>query len=215
MRVGFFAGYELIIRTEWKLHRGFIDIVESHLTEIANDWQTDIDRQAQEIEGEDDRDLFYELHSEGHYEFEEYKAILLNSFFTTSYALFERQLMRICSFAKERSGTPFSVQDLGTRDYLEKAKVYLEKLGVKFPKDTSEWEKVHIYQGIRNKITHEGGYVKGSWGYYDSAKSMGIVSGDKEDVYSERLKLTRPMCEEAARTFERFMVMVHKVASEL
>ena len=215
MRVGFFALYEILIRTKWKFHCGFLDTVESYLSEVTDDWEKDIDRQALEIEDEDLRDGFYEFHSEDYHELLEYKAILLNSFFTTSYALFERQLTTICDFAKQRDGTPFSVRDFGTQNYPEKVKEYLEKLKVEFPKDTTEWQRVRIYQGIRNKIMHEGGYVKGSWNYYDAAKNMGTVSGDKEDVYSEQLKLTRPMCEEAAHTFERFLVMVRKAVAEL
>ena len=215
MRLGLFSLYEILIRTEWKFHRGFLDTVEPYLSEVSDDWQNDIQRQAQEIKNEDMRDEFYERHSEEYHELEEYKAILLNSFFTTSYALFERQLMMMCAFAKQRSSTPFSVRDLGTQDYAGKVKVYLEKLDVAFPKDTTEWQNIHIYREIRNKIVHEGGYVKGNWNYYDLAKNRGILSGYKEDLYSEQLKLTRPMCEEAIRTFERFLIMVHKAVSEM
>ncbi len=170
-----------------------------------------MDQQAQQIHDEEQRKIFYESQQDVYDEFQQYQDILLNSFFSTSFALFERQLAIICNFAKEVTKSKSSAKDLGSRDYLNNVKIYLKKRGVQFPGNTPEWNKVRIYQGIRNKIMHAGGYVHYDWKYSNDAKSMGIISGGG----FERLKLTRPICEEAVNNFEKFLIMVHKAVGDL
>ena len=187
-------------------------MVESYLSEVIEDWAKDIDQQALKIEDAAVREEFYAYHGEDYDELQKYRLILMNSFFTTSFALFQSELEMMCNFAKERTGTPFSVEDFGSRDYTNNAKVYLEKLNVTFPRDTPEWRKIRIYQGIRNKIMHEDGFVGRDWKYFDEAKGMGILPfrGD----FGE-LKLSRLICEQAVNDFERFLLMVHAAIADL
>ena len=118
----YYSIYEMIVTDEWKYHRGFLNMVESYLSELIEDWTKDIDRQALKIEDAAVREEFYAYHGEDYDELKKYRLILMNSFFTTSFALFQSELEMMCNFAKERTGTPFSVEDFGSRDYTNNAK---------------------------------------------------------------------------------------------
>ena len=200
--------YDHVISSQWKIHRQFLEEVESYLTDIVDKWH----QQAQGIEDEEERKFFYEVREDAYSDICEYHDILLNSFFSTSLALFEHQLVRLCDSAQRREKTPFSVKDLGSRNYMDNAKTYLKRLDVKFPADTSEWSNIRIYQEIRNKIIHEGGYVPCRWGHFDYAKKKGIISNGGIRL---RLELTRQICEEAVRDFEKFIMMVYKAVDDM
>ena len=58
---------------------------------------------------------------------------------------------------------------------------------------------------IRNKITHEGGYVSSEWKSFEFAETNELVSSSG---YSQSLELTRAFCEEALDNFERFLLQV-------
>lgn len=209
--VGFYESYDHVIRYSWKNQRQFLGIVEPYLDDLASNWEQEMNRQAQHIEDAEYRRIFYESHEDIYDEFQQYQVILLNSFFTASFALFERQLMMLCSFAKQSSGTPCSVRDLGSRDYTNNAKVYLKRLGVNFPSDKLEWSRIRTYQRIRNKVMHGGGYINHDWKYFSDAKNIGVISGHG----SEQVKLTRSICEEAVNNFEKILMMVHKAVGDL
>ena len=87
----------------------------------------------------------------------EFGVILMNSFFSASFALFANQLLRMCRSAQRHSGSRFSVRDLRSSSPTDRAKTYLQRLGVAFPADTEEWHEITRNREIRNKIMHEGG----------------------------------------------------------
>ena len=131
----------------------------------------------------------------------------MNSFFSASFALFENQLLRICQSAQRNCGSPFSVRDLGSSSYTDRAKMYLKKLGVAFPADTTEWQEITRYREIRNKIMHEGGVLPPEGDITDFAKAKQIVSNWSGNP---NLKLTRPFCDDAVSILRRFLLEVHR-----
>lgn len=96
---------------EWDRHRRFIELLQPRLDEAFRDWQQALDKEAQQIEDELERDNFYHFYLDEYQDFEQHGVILVNSFFTASWALFEHQLTELCELVKRRSGTPFSVRD--------------------------------------------------------------------------------------------------------
>ena len=146
-------------------------------------------------------------HSDEYHERMEFRAILMNSFFSASFALFENQLLRICRSAQRNSGSPFSVRDLGSSSPIDRAKTYLQKLGVAFPADTADWQEVTRYREIRNKIMHEGGELPTTGDVTDFANARQIVSTSGVDL---NLELTRQFCEDALRLLKRFLLEVHR-----
>ena len=191
----------------WELHSRFLDLVEPHLESTLRDWEHVIEQQAQEIDDEDARDEFYEFHSDEYHERLEFKSIMMNSFFSASFALFENQLIGICQSVQRDSGSPFSVKDLGSSSPTNRAKTYLHKLGVLFPTDGSEWQDITSYREIRNKIMHEGGELPLHGHVTDFAKAKQIVS---PRAGSPKLELTRPFCDVALGNMRRFLLQVHQ-----
>ena len=142
----------ILISHKWQLHSRFLDLVDPHLEKTLENWEQAIEQQAQKIEDEDERSEFYEFHSDEYHEHLEFKVILMNSFFSACFALFENELLRTCQRAQRHSGSPFSVGDLGSFSFTDRAKRYLQRLGVEFPADPARWQEITRYREIRNKI---------------------------------------------------------------
>lgn len=174
VRIGWNEAERILISHKWQLHGRFLDLVEPHLETTLQDWEQAIEQQAQQIDDEDERAEFYEFHSDEYHERMEFKVILMNSFFSASFALFENQLLRICRSAQRSSGSPFSVRDLASSSPTDRAKTYLLRLGVAFPADTAEWQEITRYREIRNKIVHEGGVLPPAGDITDFAKTKRI-----------------------------------------
>lgn len=192
----------MLITHDWSRHRKFLDLLEPYLAEVVHDWGQELDRQARQIDDEEQRDEFYHFHIDDYHDMTQHRVILMNSFFTASFALFEYHLTWLCGHVQQSRDIPFSVNDL-KYSLTNRAKSYLTKLCIPFPSDAPEWQEINRYQEIRNKIMHEGGFVSDTWGNYSYADANGIVNAP-----AERLELTRPFCEKALKDFERFLLMV-------
>lgn len=176
------------IRYEWKIYRRFLDSLEGHVSSVMLDLNQMLERE----DDEEQREFLRELNEDDYYDFQQFKAILLNSFFTASYALFElhlRQLFRIPA---------------GEKFYASLAETHLTKLEIAFLIDTPEWKNINRYRAIRNKIVHEGGVVEKEWSDLDYAKGKGII---EPPLY---IKVTRPFCDEACNDFMNFLLKVYE-----
>ena len=198
-----YAMERMKVSYEWERHRRFIELLEPRLDEALKDWQQAMDKVASEIDDEIQRDQFIDNYVDDYQDFQQHQVILVNSFFTASWALFEYHLTRLCDLVQRCTGTPFSVKDFGG-SFTDVAKDYLKKLGVSFPAgDAPEWPRIKGYQEIRNKIMHQGAIVSSEWGNYEYADSKGIINDNME--WTPRLELTREFCDEAVGDFERFL----------
>lgn len=201
MKVGW---NELLISGQLDVYSRLLDLLDPHLEEAIDYWQQDVERQAQLIDDEDTRREFLEFHSDEYHEQMEFRVILMNSFFVASFASFENQLMRICMHAKRNSGSPFSVTDLRSSSPTENAKKYLKKLGIEFPADSEEWQKITKYRQIRNKIMHEGARLRAN---IDENNLIKFAKGNQ--IHSGgSLELTRVFCDEALVTMKQFLLDV-------
>ncbi len=207
-RTGMDAIEHMLISHDWNRHRQFLELLEPHLDEVVDSWRQELDRQARQIEDEEQRDEFYHFYSDDYHDMQRHSVILMNSFFSASYALFEYHLTWLCDHARQRHDNPFSVNDL-KYSLTRRVKEYLTKLDIPFPSDAPEWPEINRYQEIRNKIMHEGGYVSCRWDNYSYAEINGII-----DTYTEQLALTRPFCEKALNDFERFLLKVSRATRQ-
>ena len=198
-----------LIRYEWKIYRRFLDSLEDHVSGELLDLEQIIERE----DDEERRDLLIELNEDHYTDFLQFKVILLNSFFTASYALFEHHLTRLCQSAKRRRKTPFTVDDL-RGSITERAKAYLTKLEVAFPSDAPEWSSINRYTAIRNKIVHNGGVVNKEWNNFDYAKARGIIEPSEVPPDSKEppryIRVTRKFCGKACNDFMNFLIKVHE-----
>lgn len=207
-RTGMDAIEHMLISYEWNRHRQFLELLEPYLGEVVDSWGHELDRQARQIEDEEQRDEFYHSHLDDYHNLQRHSVILMNSFFLASFALFEYHLTWLCDHAQQRHDNPFSVNDL-KYSLDQRVKLYLTKLDIPFPSDAPEWPEINRYKEIRNKIIHESGYVSCSWKAYSYAESKGIV-----DTRTDQLELTRPFCEKALNDFERFLLRVSRATRQ-
>lgn len=176
------------IRYEWKIYRRFLDSLDGHVSSVMLDLNQMLERE----DDEEQREFLRELNEDYYTDFQQFKAILLNSFFTASYALFEHHLRRLCRIP------------VGEEFYASRAAKHLTKLGIAFLIDTPQWENINRYRAIRNKIVHEGGVVEKEWSDLDYAKGQGII---ESPLY---IKVTRPFCDEACDDFVNFLLKVYE-----
>ena len=207
MLVGLSEAEWFLMSHRWELHSRFLDLVEPHLENTLRDWEQAIEQQAEELDDDDTRDMFYDFHSDEYHERLEFKGILMNSFFSASYALFENQLTGICQNAQDNSGSPFSAKDLRSSSPVGRATTYLQKLGVPVPVGTPAWKEITTYREIRNKIMHEGGELPPDGHVTEFAQAEQIVS---TRAGKPRLELTRPFCDDALGNLRLFLLEVHR-----
>lgn len=196
-----------LIQYEWRIYRRFLNSLEGHVSGILRD----IDQMLEREDDEERREFLRERNEDYYTDSLQFKVILLNSFFTASYALFEHHLTRLCQSAKRRRKTPFSVNDL-KGSITERAKAYLTKLEIAFPSDTPEWNGINRYTAIRNKIVHAGGVVSKEWNNFDYAKARGIIEPSEVPPDSleppRYIKVTRKFCDDACDDFMNFLLKV-------
>ncbi|MBL6995980.1 hypothetical protein [Desulfobacula sp.] len=71
------------------------------------------------------------------------------------YSLLERNLVKIAEMQEKKSDNPVKMTDLKDTGYIDKAKIYLEKVSqVDFPSDDGTWEEIKFIQELRNKCVH-------------------------------------------------------------
>ena len=191
---------------EFSVHRSFLVLLESLLTESLDEFQMDMTATASLEEDEALRESLFDFLRDQEERGEQYKGILFNSFFSASFALFESKMMLICSQVKRDVGSQFSVGDMRGGSHLGRAKMYLEKLGVDFPAQGSDWKEINTFQKIRNKIMHEGGSVSKSLELMKYAEERQILSSWS----GGELELNRQFCEEAIDNLEQFLVSVQR-----
>ena len=191
---------QMLISHDWDRYRKFLDLLEPHLDEELHDWEQEIEQQALGIEDLDQRDEFYHLYLDDYHILKQHKVILMNSFFSASYALFEYHLTRLCNQAKRHHRSPFSVDDL-RYSLSDRVKLYFARLKIPFPSNAPEWPRIKVYQEIRNKMMHDGGNVSCSWKHFAYAEENCIV-----DRRLGEFVLTRYFCEKALDDFRQFLL---------
>ena len=180
---------QLIASAQWDQYRQFLNIVDEQLANFTQNWEEELNRMSQQLE-ERQKDEFYDFYFGELHVMQQHEALLMNSFFVASFSLLEFQLTRLCNRIQQRLQSPFSVDDLkGSNAITDRAKLYTTKLGIPFPKDTPEWASIKEYQAIRNRITHNGGYVAPNWKHFDSARTKGIVVSKWDEHRLELAKI--------------------------
>lgn len=80
--------------------------------------------------------------------------------FVAIYSRLEHELVSWCHKVQSIRRYKISVDDLGSRNIIDRCSVYLTKVAdVPFPKKTPEWQDITKLQRIRNKIVHERGNI--------------------------------------------------------
>jgi len=211
MRIGILEIEEsLTLHEIERLHR-FLNLLEPQILKSRRDWEKKIRHEAQRIQDPKERDEFLDFSSEEYWEFEEYERILRNSFLVTVYAFLEVRLGWFCSTMEKRHKLPISWRDLRGEDALDRARLYLEKLGgLKFPVDGKEWQNIRRYEKLRHYIVHRGGRVRkddeDTWRF---AQNKQLVTNDRY-IDDELMLLTSTFCSEVLKDVKSFFLSLHR-----
>ena len=163
------------------LYRKSLATQDDLTTQALEDFKRELDEEAQKYD-EHVRDEFYEYRSE-EYTSQEYSiVILMNSFFVTSYALYEHHRNEI----RDR----FCV----TKSDFEDSSLM----------NSSEWRAIRHYKVIRDQIMHEGATIPECDEIVAFAECKGIAA---RYFPTGTYALTRRFCDEALDTFEKFLLM--------
>ena len=183
--------HEFIISHRVDMYRNLLDLVDRQIEKDLKELTQEAEKASSKLEEDYGRYEHQDYLRDAYLEREEYKGIFLHAFFASSFALFEHELVRVCERARREAKSPFSVKDLGQRDYLKKAEVYLKRLGVDFPAGTLEWTQATDYQKIRNKIMHEGGALGENDNYITTVAKQNGILGVCPTIRSWRRKTPR------------------------
>jgi hypothetical protein len=86
---------------------------------------------------------------------ESFKKFLYNSQLLTYYAFFEAWLKELCDCHHKLGFNRMTIKDVAGRNYIEKSKLYLEKVGdFHLGNLKGEWTRIQTLQQIRNLIAH-------------------------------------------------------------
>ena len=207
---GWYRLYEFTLRYRISTYRNLLDLIDGQLAKDFQEWERQIEETDYLFEDDDHVQWEVDNITNGFAERERYTAIFLSSFFASSFALLEHELVQVCELARMQTKSPFSVKDFGGRDYMENAKKYLKRLGVKVTADSSEWTHATNYRTIRNKIMHEGGRLGQSDSIVGFAAENGILV-DTPLLGEDRelsLCMTREFCRKALNDMETVLLQV-------
>ena len=163
----------------FKIYRASLAQQEELADKAFRDWSKRLELEAQQYDGQE-REAFYDFHSEEYTNRKYSRTILLNTFFVGAYALYEHHKDRIrsrYSISKERF----------TGSQLE---------------ESPEWKEVERYRRIRNSIMHDGWVIPQCEEALCYADEKGIIA----DFSARRYGLTRTFCDEALDNFEHFLL---------
>ena len=145
-------------------------------------------------------------------ELNHFNRVLMNSLLVSSFSLFESLLFRTCERAKNLSGNPISVSDWGNFS-MDRAKRYLEKLGVDVPASSVGWKEVKDIQKVRNAIVHGGGILKRESDVVGYAVAQNILDDSRKDEALE-IWATRAFCESSLDTFRSLWLAIDQATDD-
>ena len=154
-----FRGRSEEVKHELHYLRDYSDHLERFLAERFNAFKERIKTEAKKLSNEA-RDDFYEWHSDEYLELsEELPNRLRGSLFVTVMFILEHRLNEFCVMCQKASGSRLVLNDMADKG-IYRARKYLNKVfEINFPDSPAFWEKIDIFQIIRNAIAHNDGNV--------------------------------------------------------
>ncbi|QDV66825.1 hypothetical protein Poly24_05130 [Rosistilla carotiformis] len=183
--------------------RHYIATVESALDKEFNTFDNWVADQTSQMT-EDAKSDFYDFHSDTAWNLSEsFPRMTRNAIFSSAYFSLEHELLAICKQLRARKKIPLAVNDL-KHNGITAASVYLRKVGgIEFPSNTQEWQRITIYNKIRNFIAHNDGTLDKS----DNAAAVRQYAKTHPHISfssSDEIILGQDFCTQTLDTIETF-----------
>jgi hypothetical protein len=86
--------------------------------------------------------------------------IFLNSIYLTLYTNFENLVYEIARIVEERKESAIGIEDIKGYGYVDQYRKYMHLVGgIKSAQKDCNWDELDIYRLVRNKLTHEDGFL--------------------------------------------------------
>ena len=86
--------------------------------------------------------------------------IFLNSIYLSLFTNFENLISKLASIVEDRIQSELKINDIKGNGYIDQYRKYMELIGkINSAKRNTDWEQIDTFKLVRNKITHEGGYL--------------------------------------------------------
>lgn len=141
--------------------RDYLNTLNSYILPLADDFQKKIESEANTIQDEDERQEFYEFHSDVYWKYKEtFPRILFNTFHVAAYTLLESEFNSVATRIGVKQNQVFDVSDIKGNDYLQSASIYIKKTANIDSKTFPAWTDLQEARRLRNIIVHSNGRLR-------------------------------------------------------
>ena len=197
---------QFIFDSEWIFLEDYLDRIELFLRderEFFDNWAIG---QTEALSPEQQEE-FYFKEVETYLLNEKFPKFLRNSFFVSSYSLWEYHISIICKLFKEKQQIAICVSDMhGT--LLKRTQLFWKLAKQIFPCDSNSCDDLENYSSVRHCIVHSNSSIKQNNKHlFDYANRKNLVSIENDIT---RLVLSKEFCKESLRTMKDFVITLYQ-----
>ncbi|MHA1613443.1 MAG: hypothetical protein ACTSYJ_01285 [Candidatus Thorarchaeota archaeon] len=168
-----------------------IDSLRRYISELSKALNTSTEEFASYVEtyanelSEEERDDWYDWNSDKHWDLtEKFPKLLNNSLFVTIYSCMESNVYGLSKRFEKSTPHNIELKDLKGKG-IKLYQTYLKKVqGVDFPDTSSAWNRIKLFQKVRNFIVHSNGKLDSSKNDDRNAKIVIEYVRDNPDMIS-------------------------------
>jgi hypothetical protein len=177
----------LVQQMEFEL-REYRDFVEETSSELRSKINR-IEKNYEDIRGTEDEEQYSDILIDEYWKYGKmFSKFTYNPMLLSIYSFFEHWLKRLCEFDNRKGFSNISVSDLAGRNYIEKSRIYFEKVAeISLSELESDWKRIQTVQQIRNLITHNDSnfFKKGSKENYNQ-ELFKILKSEEHIEFDEK-----------------------------
>lgn len=167
----------LSVGTDIKINqlRDYLNTLKTQLDYMADNYNKEVEAEAQQIADEKERQDFYEWSGEEYWNYKEtFPRILLNAFHITAYTLLESEIYSLARRVGKKLNREFDASSKKGRNYLKHACDFINELTNIDANNFTSWTKLDDGRILRNCIVHSNGKLTKN-NEIDVAKRYGLI----------------------------------------
>jgi len=152
-----FSMFEFAVEIELNQYEEHITRIETMINEGIKQLHSKMEKESSHLNGYEKAEYIENFKSDYEYDHVVHKIpdIQRKSELIGLYSILEKNLVEIAEMQEKKSDNPVRMNDLKDNGYIDKVKIYLEKVvEVDFPTDDVTWKEIKFIQELRNKCVH-------------------------------------------------------------
>lgn len=159
--------FEYFLDVEYNAINSFLIESEGTINKKEQEIESKIESWKIERESHDNAPEPFDMFESEIIEFGQFPLLLNNSFFVTSYSIFEKYFNELCLYCREEENIQKPIKSKKRKNrqlsYIESCKLFIEEvIQVCLDNLNYKWVDVEKYKDIRNAIVHNNGVLKES-----------------------------------------------------